>query len=284
MNILPGDPVYAIADPTITPPEQIEAIRHQLGMDKPLSEQFFEYMKNFISGDFGRSRQTGERITDMLFGNFPKTLQLSVFALIVSIALGITLGMVAAIFRGKWPDALIRVFSLLTASMPTFWTGILLLLVFSIKYQWFPAMGSDGFKTLILPGMTLGLISSGMIIRMVRNSALDVISEQFIITLRAKGMPERIVMLKHVLRNVLIPTITIIGMQVANMLSGAVIVETIFSRRGVGRMVSTALLARDVPVVQGAVFFMSMVCVAANFLVDVSYAIIDPRVRKNRLS
>jgi peptide/nickel transport system permease protein len=164
--------------------------------------------------------------------------------------------------------------------MPTFWSGILLILIFSVFLNWLPGIGSDGWKTLVLPSLSLGFVGAGFIIRMVRNSMLDVINEQFIVTLRAKGLSERVVMYRHALRNALIPAITIIGLNIGELLAGTVVIETVFSRQGIGRIVADAIMAKDLPVIQGVVFFSAIVYVVINLLVDLSYSFIDPRVRR----
>ncbi|MDR0863231.1 MAG: ABC transporter permease [Oscillospiraceae bacterium] len=280
MNVLPGDPIFSIVDPTTTSPEEIAALKHELGMDKPLGQQFVEYVIDILHGDFGKSRASSEPVLALILKNLPKTIELTVVSVVISVTLGILLGILSAVFRNRVLDTVVRVLSLITISMPTFWTGVLFILLFSVKLRWLPSMGSEGFRTLILPSVTLGIVSSGVIVRMVRNSALEIINEPFIVTLRAKGLAERTVMLRHVLRNVMIPTITVIGLQVTNMLAGSVIIETVFSRQGIGRIISTAIMARDIPIVQGVVFFSAIICVVVNLVVDVSYAIIDPRVRR----
>lgn len=177
-------------------------------------------------------------------------------------------------------DFVARLVGLFGISMPTFWTGILLILLFSVQLGWFPAMGSDGFSSLVLPAATLGLVGAGFIVRMVRNSMLEVINEPFIVALRAKGLSERAIMYGHALRNALIPAVTVIGMLIGDLLAGTVVVETVFSRQGIGRIIADALMAKDLPVVQGVVFFTSIIYVVLNLLVDISYSYIDPRVRR----
>jgi len=166
-------------------------------------------------------------------------------------------------------------------SMPTFWSGIILILIFSVNLNWFPAMGSDGWKSLVLPAITLGTVGAGFIVRMVRNSMLDIISDHFIMTLRSKGLTERAIMYRHALRNALIPAVTMMGMMIGEMLAGTVVIETVFSRQGIGRIIADAIMAKDLPVVQGVIFFSAIVYVVVNLLVDISYSIIDPRVRRS---
>jgi len=194
--------------------------------------------------------------------------------------IGIWLGVLSAIHRNGWIDFAARTLGLFGISMPTFWTGILLILLFSVRLGWFPAMGSDGWKTLVLPSAALGIVASGFIIRLVRNSMLEVLGEPFILTLRAKGLSERIVMYRHALRNALLPALTMIGVLVGDLMAGSVVIETVFSRQGIGRIVSDALMAKDMPVIQGVILFSAVIYVLVNLLVDLSYSLVDPRVRR----
>ncbi|WP_420901666.1 ABC transporter permease [Paenibacillus whitsoniae] len=201
---------------------------------------------------------------------------------IISTVIGVGLGVLSAIHRNRWIDVLARIVGLFGISMPTFWSGILLILIFSVSLGWFPAMGSKGLITLVLPSVTLGFVGAGFIVRMVRNSMLEVMNEHFIVTLRAKGLSERLVMYRHALRNALIPAITIIGIHIGDLMAGTVVIETVFSRQGIGRILADAIMAKDLPVVQGVVFFSAIIYVVVNLLVDISYVFIDPRVRRTQ--
>lgn len=279
--LLPGDPVLSMLDPATATPEMVENLRKELGLNQPLYVQFTEYFTNVLHGDFGQSLVNSEPVLPKILEHFPATLALTIASAVLSVGIGVTFGVLSAIYRNKWIDFIARLIGLFGISMPTFWSGILLILIFSIYLNWFPAMGSDGWVTLVLPSLSLGFVGAGLIIRMVRNSMLEVINEQFIITLRAKGLSERVVMYRHALRNALIPAITIIGLNIGELMAGTVVIETVFSRQGIGRIVADAIMAKDLPVIQGVVFFSAIVYVIVNFLVDISYSIIDPRVRKS---
>jgi peptide/nickel transport system permease protein len=278
--LLPGDPVLSMIDPSVATPEMVENLRKELGLDQPFYIQFSEYFMNVLQGDFGQSVVNSEPVLPKIIEHFPATLALTITSAVLSVVIGVTFGVLSAIYRNKWIDIIARIIGLFGISMPTFWSGILLILLFSVFLNWLPGMGSDGWKTLVLPSLSLGFVGAGFIIRMVRNSMLEVINEQFIVTLRAKGLSERVVMYRHALRNALIPAITIIGLNIGELLAGTVVIETVFSRQGIGRIVADAIMAKDLPVIQGVVFLSAIVYVVINLLVDLSYSFIDPRVRR----
>lgn len=279
--LLPGDPVLSMIDPTYATPEMIENLRIQLGLDQPFYIQFGHYLADMLRGDFGVSMVNSDPVLPKILANFPSTLILTLSSTCIAVIIGVVLGILSAVHRNGWIDILARTIGLFGISMPTFWSGILLILIFSIQLGWFPAMGSDGLSTLILPAITLGIVGAGFVIRIVRNSILEVLSEPFIITLRAKGISRHVIMYKHALRNALIPVVTVVGMQIGEMLAGTVVIETVFSRQGIGRILADAIMARDIPVVQGVVFFTAILYVIINLLVDISYAYIDPRIRRS---
>jgi len=281
LYVLPGDPTDHMVDPSLATPEVIANLRHELGVDQPFHIQFLRYFGSILQGDFGTSLINSDPVLPKIVESFPATLALTAASSLVSIIVGILLGVLSAIHRNKAIDIIARIVGLFGISMPTFWSGILLILIFSITLGWFPAMGSDGWKTLVLPALALGTVGAGFIVRMVRNSMLDVISEQFIVTLRSKGLAERAVMYRHALRNALIPAVTMIGMLVGEMLAGTVVIETVFSRQGIGRIIADAIMAKDLPVVQGVILFSAIIYVIVNLIVDISYALIDPRVRRS---
>ncbi|WP_042164216.1 ABC transporter permease [Paenibacillus gorillae] len=280
MNVLPGDPALMMLDPAESTPEMIATMRHQLGLDRPFYVRFAEYFVNLLHGDFGNSMVNSDPVLPKIIKHFPATLALTAMSSAIAVVIGIVLGVLSALHRNKPIDLLARLIGLFGISMPTFWSGILLILIFSVQLGWLPAMGSTGFKSLIMPSLTLGLVGAGFIVRMVRTSMLDVINESFIVTLRSKGLSERVIMYQHALRNALIPAITMIGMIVGEMLAGTVVIETVFSRQGIGRIIADAIMAKDLPVVQGVVFFSAVVYIIVNLLVDLSYSFIDPRVRR----
>lgn len=281
LYLLPGDPVDSILDPSTATPEMIANLRHKLGVDQPFHVQFLNYFGNLLQGDFGKSLLNADPVLPKIWVNLPPTLALTLAGSAISVIIGVLLGVLSAIHRDKPIDIIARIVGLFGISMPTFWSGILLLLIFSIHLGWAPAMGSGGWKTLVLPSLTLGIVGAGFIVRMVRNSMLEVINEQFIVTLRSKGLSEKVIMYRHALRNALIPAITMIGMLMGEMLAGAVVSETVFSRQGIGRLIADAIMAKDLPVVQGVVLFSAIMYVIVNLLVDISYTFIDPRVRRS---
>lgn len=280
---LPTDVVDTLLAENAGNPEVAEALREELGLDEPFYIQFYHYVSNIFAGDFGTSVIDNEPVINKILTQFPATIMLTFASIIVALVVGITLGVLSAIHQNTVIDFIARIIGLFGISMPTFWSGILLILIFSVTLGWFPAMGSDGLKTLVLPAITLGLVGSGFIIRVVRNSMLDTINDTYIVTLRAKGINEKIIMYKHALRNALIPSITIIGIVLGDFLGGTVIVETVFSRQGIGRLVSDAIMAKNLPVIQGVVFFTAIIYVTINLIIDLSYSIIDPRIRRNQL-
>ncbi|MCM2995985.1 ABC transporter permease [Paenibacillus cellulositrophicus] len=281
LYVLPGDPTDNMVDPSMATPEVIANLRHQLGVDQPFHIQLLHYFGSILQGDFGKSLLNSDPVLPKIAESFPATLALTGASVLVSVTVGLLLGVLSAIHRNGAIDIIARVIGLFGISMPTFWSGILLILIFSITLGWFPAMGSDGWRTLVLPALALGTVGSGFIIRMVRNSMLEVISEQFIVTLRSKGLTERAVMYRHALRNALIPAVTMTGMLIGDMLAGTVVVETVFSRQGIGRIISDAIMAKDLPVVQGVILFSAIIYTLVNLLVDLSYTLIDPRVRRS---
>ncbi|MBP1963332.1 ABC transporter permease [Paenibacillus aceris] len=280
LYVLPGDVVMNMIDPSTMSPEAIANLRHQLGVDRPFIEQFTTYFSHVLALDFGKSLVSSEPVLPKIITHFPATLALTAAASLVSVAVGLVLGVLSAIHRNKPIDIIARIVGLFGISMPTFWSGILLILIFSVFLGWLPAIGSNGWQTLVLPAVTLGMLGAGFIVRMVRNSMLEVLGEAFITTLRAKGLMERSVMYRHALRNALIPAVTMLGILIGEMLAGTVVIETVFSRQGIGRIIADAIMAKDLPVVQGVILFSAIVYVLVNLLVDISYAYIDPRVRR----
>lgn len=280
LYVLPGDPTDTIIDPSVATDEQIAALRAQLGVDQPYHIQLWNYLSRMLQGDFGQSHLNSEPVLPKILKQFPATITLTLTSIAFAATVGIVLGVLSAIHQNSWIDIIARIVGLFGISMPTFWSGILLVLIFSVNLKWFPSLGSDGWKSLVLPTIALGTVGAGYIIRMVRNSMLEIVNEHFIVTLRAKGLTEKKVMYKHALRNAMIPAVTIIGMMMGDMLAGTVVIETVFARQGIGRIISDALMAKDLLVVQGVIFFTAAIYVTINLFVDLSYAYIDPRVRR----
>jgi peptide/nickel transport system permease protein len=279
LHLVPGDPVAAMfIGQGGAKAEQLEAVREQLGLNDPLPVQYVNYMRNVLRGDLGRSIRTNEPVSLMIQRNFPPTLQLTLASMGVAIVLGVSLGVIAAIKRGKPVDNLVMLVALAGVSMPSFWLGLLLISVFSIWLKLFPVIGGSGWRGLALPALALGFAAAAIIARMVRSSLLEVLGENYVVTARAKGLAEQRVIVRHALRNAAIPVITIVGLQFGGLLAGAVIVEQVFSRQGIGRMLVSALQSRDFPVAQGGVLFVATVYVLVNLFVDLLYGAVDPRI------
>lgn len=283
LHLVPGDPVAAMfIGQGGAKAEQLETVREQLGLNDPLPVQYVNYIKDVAQGDFGRSIRTNEPVSTMITRNFPPTLQLTLASMVLAIVLGVTLGVIAAVKRGSLIDNGTMMIALAGVSMPSFWLGLLLISVFSIRLGWFPIIGGSGLHGLALPAFALGFAAAAIIARMVRSSLLEVLGENYIVTARAKGLVERRVIIRHAFRNAAIPVLTIVGLQFGGLLAGAVIVESVFSRQGIGRMLVNALQSRDFPVAQGGVLFVASVYVLVNLVVDLLYGVVDPRISVGR--
>jgi len=278
VRLAPGDPAVLLAGEFATP-ETLEAIRARYGLDRSLPEQFFIYMGALLRGDLGESARSRRPVLEELKTYFPNTLELALAAILVAVLTGIPLGILAALRPGSGLDLSVMVLALLGVSMPVFWFGLLAILIFSVGLGWFPVAGKGTLAHLVLPAVPLGINATALLARMTRGTLLEVLSQDYIRTARAKGLSERVVIYKHALRNALIPVITVVGLEFGTLLSGAVITETIFAWPGLGQLLVGSILARDYPVVQGAVLLVATSFVLINLLVDLLYAAIDPRVR-----
>jgi ABC-type dipeptide/oligopeptide/nickel transport system permease component len=282
IHMLPGNPIdYMFAQSQGDPPseEQVEELRHQLGLDKPLPVQYLYYIRDAVQGDLGESIFQRRGVREIIIENMRYTLVLTVAGLGVAVALGFTLGIVAGANRGTWIDSVTMVVSLFGLSMPFFWLAILLVLLFSIRLDWFPATGQGSISHLVLPAVAIGITSAGTLARLVRSSMLEVLGQEYIVTARAKGLGRSRVLLRHALRNAMIPAVTVAGLQFGRLMGGAVVTETIFARKGLGVVLVDSILAHDFKVVQGILLFIALTYIIVNFIVDTSYAIIDPRIR-----
>jgi peptide/nickel transport system permease protein len=279
LHFVPGDPAAVFLGAEPSTPERLAEVRTQMGLDRPLHVQYLSYMGGVLRGDFGRSLHYNRTVTDQIVRALPSTLELTLAAMAIATIIGFALGITAAIHHNTWIDSVAMGFALIGLSMPIFWSSLVLIMVFSIQLQWFPAIGQGGIERLVLPATALGVISASVLARMVRSSMLEVLSQDYIRTAVAKGASRRNVIYGHALKNALIPTITILGLQFGNLLSGTVISETIFSRLGIGKLYIDSLLLKDFPTVQGVTLFIAAAYVLVNLLVDVSYAFIDPRIR-----
>lgn len=273
-----GDPVRLLA-PLDATEEEVELLRTQLGFNRPLYVQFLEYMRGVLVLDFGESLRHGEPAMRLVLERMPATLQLSLAALLLALAVAIPIGVVSATRRGGLLDGLGTLLALLGQSMPVYWLGILLIIVFGVQLRWLPAGGRAGWTSYILPAVTLATYTCASIMRLLRSSLLNVLSQDFIRTARAKGLGERRVIYRHALRNALLPVVTVVGLQMGSLLSGSVITETIFAWPGVGRFVVQAIFNRDFYVVQAAVFLFALIIVAINLVTDLVYALLDPQIR-----
>jgi ABC-type dipeptide/oligopeptide/nickel transport system permease component len=278
LNWLPGDPAALVAGDGASA-ATIEQVRAQLGVNRPLATQYRDYLVGLLHGDLGRSYVTREPVWKRLAAQFPSTASLTFGASVVAVVLGVGLGLLSGMYRGRWLDDAIQGVALSIGSIPPFWLGILMMLLFSVRLRWLPIIGNGGVLAAILPVSCLGLVASVPLLRMVRDGIVEGVQEPYVTTLRAKGLGERRVLYVHVLRNVLQATITLLSVLVGELLSGAVIIETLFARQGIGRITVEAIGQKDLPVVQGAILIASVSYVAVNLLVDVSYALIDPRTR-----
>lgn len=278
MSFAPGDPVQLMLGETAKK-ESIDLLRKELGLDDPFFIQYLRFLKNGLMGDFGHSYTTGRDVFQEIFSRFPKTLILAVTGILIAIILGIPLGILSATRQYTIIDNISMVMALIGVSMPVFWLGMILILVFSVNLGWFPSSGFNGIKSLILPSVTLGLTSAAIIMRMTRSSMLEVIHQDYIRTARAKGVKERIVIYKHALKNALIPVITVIGLQFGGLLGGTVLTESIYSWPGVGRMLVEAIRQKDTPTVLASVVFLATVFSIVNLIVDILYVYADPRIK-----
>jgi ABC-type dipeptide/oligopeptide/nickel transport system permease component len=278
LYVAPGDPVMSMVGERADP-ETIARLRAELRLDDPLPTQFFHYAAGVLSGDLGRSYVTGRPILSDLLERFPKTLQLAGAAMLLAAVCGISLGVLAARRPGGWTDRLSLAIAYLGISFPVYWIGLLLILVFAVTLRWLPPSGFGRPEHLILPALALGMRSIAFLARITRSAMLDALGSDYARTARAKGLLERTVTLRHALRNALIPVITVLGLDFGAYLTGSILTETIFSWPGLGRYVVNAIARRDLPGVQGAVLFMSVVFVLVNLITDLAYAKADPRVR-----
>lgn len=279
MSITPGDPARMILGETATQ-EMCDELREELGLNDPFFIRYFCYVRDLVlHGNLGSSYSTGLPVTRQLMGALPYTLKLAVNAILLAIALGVPIGIISASRQYSIFDNASMVLGLVGISMPLFWLGLLLILLFSVKLGWFPPSGFDSIKQMILPTVTLCAQHTAVFARMTRSSMLEVIRQDYIRTVRAKGQKEILITLTHVLRNALVPIVTVIGIQFGQLLGGAVLCETIFSINGIGRLMVEAIKKRDYPVVQGGVLFIALGFCVVNLIVDLIYAYLDPKIK-----
>ncbi|MBC7635856.1 MAG: ABC transporter permease [Acetobacteraceae bacterium] len=278
---LSGDPILMLL-PNDAPTSMIEETRRNLGLNRPLWVQYLIFAQNALVGDFGNSYRWKMPALKLILDRLPATIELAMCGLLFSVAVAVPVGVMSAVHRGGWIDRIGRVFAMLGQAMPAFWVGLLLILVFAIKLNWLPAFGHGSWSQLVLPAISLGWYPVAAQTRIVRSAMLDVLDSDHIRLSRALGTPERLIIWKYALRNAAVPLLTMLGVYFAAMLGGAFVVETIFAWPGVGRTVVEAVFARDFPVVQAGVLFTSVLFVMSNLLVDLSYGLVDPRIRNGR--
>ena len=278
MYFSPGDPAKLILGDR-APEEQVADLRHELGLDLPYYQQLFNYIKNAIHGDFGNSYQLRMPVWDIIKLRFPLTLQLTTFTMLIAVLIGVPVGILSAVKQYSVIDAFSVIFALLMASIPAFWLGMLLMLLFSLNLGWLPSSGYEGVKWLILPSITLGFINCATIMRMTRSSMLEVVRQDFIRTARAKGATEKRVVFRHALKNAIIPVITVVGTAFGSSLGGAVVTETVFGLPGMGTQIITAIRQKDNPVVLASVIVIALAFSLVNLIVDILYTYVDPRIR-----
>lgn len=279
LHLVPGDPAQLMLADVGATPAQVAALREQLGLNDSLAVQLGRFLWRALHFDFGYSLYSRRAVVEELARQLPATAELALAAFGLATLFGVPLGIVAALWRGQWLDSLATAGAVFGVSIPAFWLGLLLIFVFSLHLGWFPVTGQGGIDRLVLPAVTLAVGPGALIARLVRSSVLEVLRKEYIRVAHARGLPASRVLLYHVLRNSLIPVVTIAGLQLGAMLSGAVVVETVFSRQGVGRLAVTAILAKDFPLVQGVVFLAAVLYVTINTLVDIVYAFLDPVIR-----
>lgn len=276
-RLLPGDPARVIAG-VLASTEDVDRIRHQMGLDQPVWVQYLDFMGSLIHLNLGISAHTNAPVLEEIGSRLPYTIELAGVALLIAVPTGILAGVVAAIRRNTLLDLLISGLSVFGVSMPVYWLGLMLIIIFAIDLRLLPAAGADEPTSIVMPAVTLALFSVGLIARMTRSSMLEVLGQDYVRTARAKGATFRLVVFRHALRNALLPVMTVIGLQVGALLGGAVVTETVFAWPGVGRLLVDSIFFRDYPVVQGLVLMFGTTFVAINLLVDVLYAYVDPRI------
>ncbi|MEZ4862625.1 MAG: ABC transporter permease [Caldilineaceae bacterium] len=286
IRLIPGDPALVIAGPDALP-EQVAAVRERLGLDQPIWVQYLIWARRVLQGDLGVSVLNSFPVAELIWLKFGATLQLTLGATVVSLLISFPLGILSAVRRGSWIDRAASIFMALTYAIPTFWLGILLVLLFALQLRWLPPSGnvafSDkpwlAFKLLILPSVTLGLYTAAVLTRFLKTALLEIMNQDFIRTARAKGLAQRGIIARHMLKNALIPFITVFGLQIGVFLGGSVVTESIFDWPGMGRMMLHAIQTRDYPVLQGGILFIVVGFIIVNLITDLTYAIFDPRIR-----
>jgi peptide/nickel transport system permease protein len=278
MNVVPGDPVTATFQKR-TDAATIERIRHEMGLDKPKTVQYADFVFKAVQGDLGKSFRTKQPVTQMILQALPMTAKLALSAMAVALLLGVPFGILAALRQNSWVDYMATITTLSFIAAPVFWVALIAQVVFALRNDWLPLSGYDGLRSMILPAAVLGSRYAASIARYTRSSMLEVLGQDYMRTARAKGLGSRVVVWKHALKNALVPLLTIIGLEIGGLLTGSILTESVFGLPGIGRITIDALSFRDFPVIEGTVLFTAVIFVVANIVVDVSYALVDPRIR-----
>lgn len=281
IHATPGDPVQLLLGQEYSE-EVAEIRRRQLGLDRPIIVQYARWLFRAVQGDLGRSLARPDPVADAIAARLPTTMTLAGLSVLLSLVISLPLGVASAVFKGQFVDHASRVLSLIGLSVPVFWLGLILMVFFSRDLGWFPASGNVdrfGVRALVLPTVTLGASLTGLVTRMVRSTMLEVLDADFIRTARSKGLREAVVVFRHALKNALIPVVTVVGMQFGGLLSGAVLTESVFNMAGFGRLLMEAIGSRDFPLIQGCMLVTTLIFISVNLLVDLTYAVIDPRIR-----
>ena len=279
LHLVPGDPIRALLnESTALSTEDLEEMREAMGFNLPLHVQYWNYLKRTAQGDLGISIRSNKPVREQISARLQSTLELTFASLTFAIIFGTGLGIIAALYHNTWVDTVAISIALIGVSVPSFWLGLLFILLFSIKLNWLPVLGSAGLKGLILPSLTLGLWAAGGIARLARSGMIEVMSQDYIRTARSKGVRERIIVMRHMLRNALIPLVTLVGIRFGQILAGTVIIETVFSRQGLGLILVSSILGKDMPMVQGIILLVACAYIVVNYLVEILYVAIDPRI------
>ncbi|WP_048601790.1 nickel ABC transporter permease [Rubeoparvulum massiliense] len=277
MQMVPGDPAQILAGESATD-EQVQELRHQLGLDKPLLVQYVDYVVQVAQGDLGTSIRSHRPVLDEILVRLPTTMQLATASIVITIVLGLFVGIISATRQHTWIDFSSMLVALIGVSLPNFWLGLMLILAFAVQWPIFPVAGWGSWSHVVLPAITLGTGGAAIVARMTRSSMLEVINQDYIRTARSKGVKERIITYKHALRNALIPVITVVGLQFGALLGGTVLTESVFAINGLGRLMVDAIRMRDLPLVQGSVLVVSLIFVTVNLVVDLLYKVFNKRI------
>jgi peptide/nickel transport system permease protein len=281
VRLAPGDPVLTIlnVDELSVSQEQVEKLREDMGFNKPLLAQYGLWLMRFIQLDLGTSYVTGQPVIEMFLNSLPATIELTLGSLFIMLAVSIPLGSLSALYRNSWIDQVSRTLSILGAAVPSFWLGLILIDLFGVRFSWFPTMGRDGFISVVLPSLTLGLAISSVYVRLLRSSLLDSLSQEFVRSARARGLSEARIFVLHAFRHCLPPVITVFGVSLGSLIGGVVVIEVLFAYPGIGKLVIDAIRQRDYPIIQGYILIMAIIVFIVNTCVDLSYRYLNPELK-----